>query len=414
MREMWWRTHLAVLRYELCGTRLDRALAVGLKLAGTIACIPCALPLTWTGRLTYLQFLHRVFYRDLTQELPWWFRKYLEIVVVGQNIKYGFGKTYDDYMENAAFQCEDGLGYGSLAARSERVANYIRQRFPLPEAGAENACVQFSGGKDSTLAALVASVFHSGTVNLLVFQHKLIKGVDKTARNVELLTKFFGDRYQLMETDIEKPLREIYCRDYWRDLKRYGLEIGGFFCGACRTAMHMATVLYCLENQISAVYDGANSSGFDMSQRPWYVEDLGRFYGEFGITYVAPTLNIRRSDKILREILGDQVGGSQPECQGGGEPHNILWRCHSLDKHGRDGHEKILREWLAERLLICRELIMHERQIHKTRDRRTEEEPTGEHFDRRRSARFDTRDSLPIMTQDQRRPLAIPRRHRLK
>ena len=335
----------------------DRILTHILKWVGTVLCIPCALPLPWNIRLNYSKFLHRVFYRDLKGELSWFFSKYLELVVVDQNEKHGIGKNLGEYLERAQFDDTSQRQTWTGGIKLKDIMVFINAHFPPPEIESLKTSVQFTGGKDSMLAAVAASSFHHGEIHLLFFRHALIEEVERINQNIKFLSNIFGQRYQLILIDIEGLIKEIYLQNYWNDLRKYKLEIAGLFCGSCRLAMHAANIKYCLKNKINVAYDGANKTGFDLSQRQWFVNRLKDFYKEFGIIYATPVMGVRRSDNILQEIFGGEIRGSQPECMGGGETHNVFWRCHSLDKYGKEKHETILKEWTDERLEILKDYI---------------------------------------------------------
>ncbi len=60
-------------------------------------------------------------------------------------------------------------------------------------------------------------------------------------------------------------------------------------CGFCKLAMHVRTLLYCLDNGIKTVADGSNRNmSFFPAQMPEVVLLVRELYKSFGIEYVTP------------------------------------------------------------------------------------------------------------------------------
>jgi PP-loop superfamily ATP-utilizing enzyme len=148
-----------------------------------------------------------------------------------------------------------------------------------------NVCIQFTGGKDSTLtAALMAQQFEK--VHLLSFRNPLIVDLDKTSLNVEKLQHLYGkDKFKHAIIDNEKLLRQIYTGRWLQDLIKYRTYAANNFCGPCRLSMVTHTIIYCLQRKIAFVRDGANRTGFDLAQQTWGLRALRKFYKEYNIDY---------------------------------------------------------------------------------------------------------------------------------
>jgi len=228
--------------------------------------------------------------------------------------------------------------------------------------GGDAVTVQFSGGKDSTLLALLmAREFRR--VDLLTFTQPLVVGLENVQTNVTKLRHLFGEgKFRLSIVDIGELLREIYGGNHWRDLRRYRTYAANNFCGACRLAMISHTIIYCLEKGIEHARDGSNATGFDLSQQSWAVERIQKFYGDFGIDYQAPIYSVSRADLELFKlgVHGNPpmlLFRSQPRCRGGGAFHNIYLRSYYLPVHGREAYERVGSKWLEEKLELCREHV---------------------------------------------------------
>ena len=82
-------------------------------------------------------------------------------------------------------------------------------------------CIQFTGGKDSTLvAALMARQFER--VHLLSFRNPLIVDLDKVPLNVGKLQLLYGeDKFAHTVIDNERLLRQLYASHWLQDLRKF-------------------------------------------------------------------------------------------------------------------------------------------------------------------------------------------------
>ena len=223
-------------------------------------------------------------------------------------------------------------------------------------------CIQFTGGKDSTLlAALMARQFER--VQPLSFRNRMIVDLDKVPLNVEKLQLLYGeDKFVHTVIDNEKLLRQLYAGHWLHDLRKYRTYAANNVCGPCRLSMITHTIIYCLQNEIAFVRDGANRTGFDLSQQVWALAMLKRFYEEYNIDYDCPMYDTSRNDiDLLKLGLSAEkpliLYRSQPLCRGGGEVHNIYFRCYFLPLYGREARRRRDLEWLQDKLNLCREYI---------------------------------------------------------
>ena len=229
-------------------------------------------------------------------------------------------------------------------------------------------CIQFTGGKDSTLlAALMARRF--SRVHLLSFDNPLIVDLDKLPLNVGKLRLLCGeDKFEHTVIDNEGLLRQLYTGQWWQDLRTYKTYAANNVCGPCRLSMITHTILYCLQKGITFVRDGANRTGFDLSQQVWALDMLRMFYQEYDIDYDCSLYHASRNDVELLKLglyaeEPQVLYRSQPLCRGGGEVHNIYLRCYFLPRYGREVRRKRDLEWLQDKLDLCREYIAHKRDV---------------------------------------------------
>jgi hypothetical protein len=223
-------------------------------------------------------------------------------------------------------------------------------------------CIQFTGGKDSTLlAAKMAQQFER--VHLVSFEHPLIVDLDKVPVNFNKLQRLYGsERFKHTILNNEDLLRRLYAGTWRQDLKKYKTYGANNFCSPCRLAMVTQTIVYCLRNQIGSVRDGANTTGFDLTQQTWALDVLKGYYKEYGIDYDCPLYTTSRNDvELLKLGLSAEnpviFYRSQPLCRGGGEIHNVYFRCYFLPRFGRDNRRQRDLEWLEDKFEVCRQYI---------------------------------------------------------
>jgi hypothetical protein len=225
-----------------------------------------------------------------------------------------------------------------------------------------SVCIQFTGGKDSTLlAALMAQQFEH--IHLLSFRNSLIVDLENISVNVQKLEQIFGQgRFFHSVIDNESLLKHLYTGRWLRDIRKYKTYAANNVCSSCRLSMISHTIVYCLSHNVAYVRDGANRTGFDLSQQVWSLEVLRGFYQEYKIDYACSLYESPRNDIDLLNLgLSFEkpviLYRSQPLCKGGGEIHNIYFRCYFLPRYGRDARRIRDLEWLQERLVLCRTFI---------------------------------------------------------
>jgi tRNA(Ile)-lysidine synthase TilS/MesJ len=221
--------------------------------------------------------------------------------------------------------------------------------------------IQFTGGKDSVLATLLMAKEYR-KIYLLTFVHSLIINQENVHLNVQKLQATCKNtEFQHVFVPIEELFQKLLTGRYFRDILKYKMYWACSACGACRLAQHTWTILFNLEHGIRAAADGANGTGFDLSQQYFCLEKIQKFYEKNGMIYRTPVREIECSDiELLKYALEDDVPiffGSQPKCKGGGEFHNLLLRAIFLPLHKRQGYQKIATEWLSGKLDMCQQYI---------------------------------------------------------
>ncbi|MDD5729509.1 MAG: 7-cyano-7-deazaguanine synthase [Candidatus Omnitrophica bacterium] len=146
----------------------------------------------------------------------------------------------------------------------------------------------YSGGVDSTAAAVILSK-QFDQVHLLSFNRFGLFNIERTAVNTALLKEKFGaDRFQHTILEVNKLFRMISYSKYCSNLLRHGFFVLST-CGLCKLSMHVRAIIYCLDNDIRHVADGANKHMFYFpDQTIEYIREIKALYAKFGIEYLNP------------------------------------------------------------------------------------------------------------------------------
>ncbi|MCD6221250.1 hypothetical protein J7K25_03730 [bacterium] len=160
--------------------------------------------------------------------------------------------------------------------------------------------VLYSGGTDSTCAVVLIHNEYD-RIHLLTYQRFGLFSIKNTRTNVIRLKEKFGpDKFVHKIINIDRLFKAVSYDNYWYYFKRYR-----FFllttCGLCKLAMHIRTVLYCLNNGVKYVCDGANKysgGGYFPAQMPEVIEEIKKFYARYGITYIVPVFELKQPQDI--------------------------------------------------------------------------------------------------------------------
>lgn len=151
--------------------------------------------------------------------------------------------------------------------------------------------ILFSGGTDSTLTAcLMAEEFRR--VRLITYDRYGLFSVTNPEINVQKLKNKFGDdKFSHQIIKVDKLSKFVFYERYLRNLIKYRFFLLSN-CGLCKLAMHIRTVIFCLDNKITNVCDGANQ-GMHLfpSQMIDVIKETEMMYANFGINYTNPVFN---------------------------------------------------------------------------------------------------------------------------
>ena len=187
---------------------------------------------------------------------------------------------------------------------------------------ADSVALMFSGGVDSTVAALKL-LDDFDKVHLLTYSngygHYAFR---RTRRRVMELDQRHPGRFVHFSSSI-KPLFEEICLT---TIKDDYLKFGSAFmwCMGCKLCMHARSIIYCRGNGIEKMADGSASDSDEMvEQMLLSVSMIHWLYRDWSIDFFVPVYNISRDEK--RKMLTDDsfhMGipildrylGIQPSC----------------------------------------------------------------------------------------------------
>lgn len=158
--------------------------------------------------------------------------------------------------------------------------------------------VMYSGGTDSVAATtLIAEQFDR--IHLVTYKHSGISHVNNSRYHLNKLGELYGaDKFKHMIINVDRLFKAVTYARYAHNVRHHG-----FFnlttCGLCKLAMHLRTLIYCLDNGIDVVVDGANkhSSHFP-AQMKEVIDELRALYAHFGIDYQNPVFDYEVPDNL--------------------------------------------------------------------------------------------------------------------
>lgn len=167
------------------------------------------------------------------------------------------------------------------------------------------AAVMFSGGSDSSLCAIrIGQRFDK--VHLVTFTRRGVWGKEQVTQQAAKLAKFFGDphKFSLHFIKTDRLLKYVMYESYFRHLRRHGIMLASM-CGLCKVSFHWRTLVYCLQNGITTVADGAVrvANVYPEQNEKILLKRLREVYATFGITYETPIYEEgEKTEALLYEL----------------------------------------------------------------------------------------------------------------
>lgn len=224
--------------------------------------------------------------------------------------------------------------------------------------------VQYSGGADSTIAAIIAGQ-HFEKVHLLTFHHAFIRAKEKSEVNAAKLQQILGsDAVVHRYLDTTQVLNQIIFGNYIGDLRKYGTLPVGWPCLACKLSFDTETIRYACDNNIKLVVDGADLRvEFQLSQGHAGMLELRRqFYQEYDIDFRHPVAHMEDTTKdlLLFGLHSDPaciLYPHQGHCIGNDLLGTIYKRFYFLPKYGMDALSDAASNWAKEKIEVCKRLL---------------------------------------------------------
>ena len=165
-------------------------------------------------------------------------------------------------------------------------------------------CIQFSGGSDSSLTAYRMSL-EFGKVHLLTFKQFGLIDIENSKKSFAILNEKFPGKFKHTLIDVSDMFLRIYNRHYFRNLIKYRTLQIQFVCFACQACFHVQTIIYCLENGIRDVRDGANAEYEEASpmQIPIVKKEIVKLYADYGITHDSPVYEEHKTDRSDHQLF---------------------------------------------------------------------------------------------------------------
>lgn len=172
----------------------------------------------------------------------------------------------------------------------------------------KKAIVLFSGGCDCTLAAAqVAEQKDFNEIVLLTYEVPVSCLDENSKRNIPFLEKSFPDIVFTHEMiPVGNILNKVITKKKLQFVLKHGL-IEASLCLHCRLAMHIRTIMYCIDNDIRHVFDGSNvTMALWVDQTRKGLEMVDQLYSAFGITAKHPVFYYAGDDLFdLVKYLGE-------------------------------------------------------------------------------------------------------------
>ena len=164
----------------------------------------------------------------------------------------------------------------------------------------EEAVLLFSGGRDSSLAA-VRLIDMGYEIHLLTFDNGAIEGI---ARSNLRLAEFSE---KIKRKIITRKI--INCKDLFKKIALFDIEKDfdyfktNLVCMGCKMAMHTISLNYCIKNDIKVIADG-----YTYYQREWpeqmpkAIEEIRKFHSKYGIQYISPVYDIISKENAKEKL----------------------------------------------------------------------------------------------------------------
>ena len=186
----------------------------------------------------------------------------------------------------------------------------------------ESVALMFSGGVDSTVAA-IRLLDDFERVHLLTYSNGYGHyAFGRTRRRIRELDERYPDRFVHFEASIKQMFNEVGLSTIKEDYGRFGSAF--MWCMGCKLCMHARSIIYCRRNGIRFMSDGSAADSDEMvEQMLLSVSMIHWLYRDWGIDFFVPVYTMERDEKraMLKEMgffmgipILDRYLGIQPSC----------------------------------------------------------------------------------------------------
>lgn len=190
---------------------------------------------------------------------------------------------------------------------SERVRVVPAEKSKLGKDGMirDEIGIMFSGGLDSTLTAVVLSE-RFRKIHLVTYgMGRGLRFMNNSRYHLRELRQIIGeDRFTHTVIDnkaIFRQLRKGFMRDY---VKYCNNKAPFIYCLKCKLAMHVRSIIYCIENGLKYWADGAIETQNDRPEMmAGVLKLLEGLYAQYGIEFSSPVYYYGNRDDERRELL---------------------------------------------------------------------------------------------------------------
>lgn len=207
----------------------------------------------------------------------------------------------------------------------------------------EAAALLFSGGIDCSLVALMLRK-EGYFVHLLHYEHgaNISNGLHRI-RVDELKQVTGSDKIILKELSHRGLFRKVALVNMEQDFAKYKTSM---ICLGCRLAMHMETIVYCLQNDIHTVADGSVKYQNDFpEQNGIALEKFRKLYQQYDIEYITLLADVESAKDVKYQLLdnGISIQSMEDTCL--------------FSNTFSEASEEAIGEFLDERLQECNDYI---------------------------------------------------------
>ncbi|MEA3402551.1 MAG: hypothetical protein U9R79_15035 [Armatimonadota bacterium] len=252
------------------------------------------------------------------------------------------------------------------ARRSLLTTEYARTAFGDSLSHGPELIVQYSGGADSTVAAVLSALAFE-RVHLLTFHHPFIRDSGQSRVNAQKLADLFGhDLIVHRQIDATEGLKALLFGDYLADLRRFGTAPIGWPCLACKMSFDIGTLRYAAEHGVKVVADGSDLRvSYQLSQGdPEMLAVREQWYGSHGISFVHPVAQIEDTvtELLLFGLEADRqflLYPKQGHCIGNDMLGTAYKRFYYIPRYGLDHLRRKAIRWAREKINTCDSLVGH-------------------------------------------------------